>query len=397
MFSGTGKSFLIKTIRNVCQSYGINVVLTSTTNVSSENIDGQTIHKFTGINLNTEPAIMIVNNMSTYRQNAIRQVELLIIDEVSMMSIKLFEKINKVFRLVRDDCRPFGGIRLLLSGDLLQLPIVRKNSIPVRTILDSDLWPKLNVSYTSMDMVIRQTDVDFVSALNEIRTCTENFLSDDTISIIRSMIRLPDPDDFKIIYLSGLRSECDTINNIMCKKIFNIRKQYTYDDVSLCCDMRVIFVENVKKFNIPKGTIGIIVGFVKNKTAENPDNRWPMLPVIKIPNRSDIVLNNDVMPLKPAFAITVHAAQGCTLDRIALNVYSLFEYQHFYTAISRVRTCDDVFILPKRMYVDCDLLPNHQILNYIKFKVKFVNPHIKDCLSRYYETDCYKTGFIENN
>jgi len=107
------------------------------------------------------------------------------------------------------------------------------------------------------------------------------------------------------------------------------------------------------------------------------------------------------VPLKIAYAVTVHFSQGCTLNRIAVNVYSLFERQHFYTAISRVRSREDVFIIPGSSYDDQTTTNQsaEKVLLYILKFVKYTDPVILKHLERYYGKNTidghYETGSDE--
>lgn len=454
--AGSGKSFLINIICDICRDCGICVTPTSTTNKSSQNINGITIHSFTDIRINTKSTMTIVREMHDSKIKKINSLELLVIDEISMMSVEFFEKMNDIFKFVRRNNDWFGGVRILLCGDVLQLPIIRTKNEDIKTVFDSKIWKQINFKYNNMNIIMRQTDGGFIDALNEIRTHPgyPKPLSHNTMEILKSMIRPHDPNDDSIIYISGLNSECEYVNRKLSSKILSENKNFNYTEHTyslknpedhrrgkktvLCVGMKIIFTDTIYSSSnlcIPAGTTGFITDFVSTgvngddnlysvlhqdripyskslcvqsdlEEAGVPKNavEWKCFPVIQTPNRQVIPTHlyhykfvyNPIskcnkaievtikMPLSIAHAITVHKAQGCTLNRIVLNIYSLFEYQHFYTAISRVRTRDDIFILPGTNYdniVEDIGRARKNILSYIHCNVKFANKHILNCLS----------------
>lgn len=476
--AGSGKSFLIDTLAGVCAKFCVPVSITSTTKRSSDNISGTTVHSFSGIGYNTTTTAQIVKKMSKINRARIMGAQLLIIDEISMMSPYFVEKMNALFKIVRKNSSWFGGMRVFMCGDMLQLPIVRKENEPRRELFDIPGWDDIGFVYCKLSMIMRQTDPGFVAALNEIRSHTgpPAQLSIDTIGVIKSMIRPCDPYDSTITYLSGLHRECAEINNRMSQRILAANDNFVFETrIVNCCDSRTASVESVKLCNgikvivtgnlfsatgagITNGTVGTIVDFAKPDTsgtmmsvtdgrpinhryycgshdAMPSSSRAPVkkqladdiiycvhgnpvsvstqlnaedsiYPVIEVDGDRSIIGNyvkfeyvfneqtefNNVtkiitgIPLKIAYAVTVHFSQGCTLNRIAVNVYSLFERQHFYTAISRVRSREDVFIIPGNSYED-QTTGNHsveRVLLYILKLVKYTDPVILKHLARYY-------------
>lgn len=471
--AGSGKSFLIKIICDICRDSGIRVTPTSTTNKSSQNINGITIHSFTDIRINTKSTMKIVRDMRDSKIEKINSVELLVIDEISMMSVEFFEKMNNIFKLVRGNNDWFGGVRLMLCGDVLQLPIIRTGNEDIKTVFDSKIWKQVNFKYNDMSIIMRQTDGGFIDALNEIRTHPgyPKPLSHNTMEILKSMIRPHEPADDNIIYISGLNSECEYVNRKLSSKILSENQNFNYVENTyslknpeyrrpgkktvLCVGMKIIFTDTIyssSNFCIPAGTTGFITDFVSAGLNDHDNNLYSVLRQDRVPYSKSLCVNginleevkvpeNTVdwkcfpvvqtadrrvipthlyhykfvynpiskcnkaieatvkMPLSIAYAITVHKAQGCTLNRIVLNVYSLFEYQHFYTAISRVRTRDDVFILPGANYdslVGDISRARKDILSYIHCNVKFANRHILNCLNEFDDGRNY-TGYPKSS
>lgn len=493
--AGSGKSFLIETISNILGYFLIPIAITSTTKRSSDNICGNTIHSYTGIGYNTGTVTHILKKMSKVNRAFITNTQLLIIDEISMISSYFIEKMDALFKIIRKNKSRFGGMRVFLCGDMLQLPMVRKQNEARREIFDIPWWNEVGFVYCRMDIIMRQDDPGFIHALNEIRTHIgyPANMSISTIDVIKSMIRPCDMDDPEITYLSGLHKECTDINNRMARNMLLLNANFEFETrtvgccdrsnpviqtITLCKGIKVITTSNMYSTNglstITNGTVGVIVDFIRyekglmvsnetnlpvqyscygsiNNNGETHQSQpsqtkygLPTLthdniycvheklvtidtqinnfsnvyPVIDVCGKRCVVGNyvkyeyvfnestecNNVLkiitgiPLKIAYAVTVHFAQGCTLNKIAINVYSLFERQHFYTAISRVRKREDIFIIPSRSYTDKQDTNTDrsvsQVLIHILRYIKYTDPVILRHLEQYYgkETDTVQTS-----
>ncbi len=182
---GTGKSYTIKRLYRHL-NLKKNVGLTSLTGVSALIIGGRTLHSFLGIGLGTETEDTLYAKISKNRKilNKWRSLHLLIIDEVSMMNVALFEKLNSLAKRIRLSERPFGGIQLLLSADFLQLPPVSKQR-DVDTIFcfETDAWKECIDEVVYLTDIVRQQDATFCKALSEIRL---GCVSDETKELIGS-------------------------------------------------------------------------------------------------------------------------------------------------------------------------------------------------------------------
>lgn len=165
--AGTGKSQSILCIKRDCEKKGIKCDITSTTGISAININGQTIHRFSGIKTGDKPLDQILKNIAYTNKDCIKRIKeckLLILDEVGMLGKRNFEIINSVFKHFRKSRLPFGGIQIILTGDFLQLSPVNDDYC-----FESEVWDQLDLDYIIMDTPYRYKSLQHYEMLKRIR------------------------------------------------------------------------------------------------------------------------------------------------------------------------------------------------------------------------------------
>jgi ATP-dependent DNA helicase PIF1 len=387
--AGTGKSALIKYFTSTKHS-GKVIGLTSTTGISALNIGGSTLHSFLGIGLGKEDVDDLYDKIikNRDRRDLWLNLDILIIDEISMLHPDLFDKLEKVARKIRENEARFGGIQLVVTGDLFQLPCVSYNST---LITHSKKFKRCIDTVVELRNIIRQSDHKFKSILNKIRLGIVDPQVKNTLKT--RFVKPPKKskefkgqtethiDNIRPTKLFCTRKSVDHLNekelNKLAKQGYEFR-EYTMDFVSQDCPISFDYVtQNFIKnsttpltlclseqtqvmltYNIsPKlvnGSRGIVVGFT-------PDKDYPIVEFINgiitpiKPNKFSLhhtLRNGKVkqvgyavqIPLKIAYALTIHACQGSTLDYVSIDLREIFEYGQAYTALSRVRTLDGLFI-----------------------------------------------------
>lgn len=364
--AGCGKSYLIKRIYKD-MSIDFNIGLTSTTGISANIIGGKTIHSFLGIGIGTDSVRKLYKkiNTSPFLQNRWKRLNVLIIDEVSMLSVELFEKIEELARMVRQNEAPFGGIQIVLSGDFLQLPAVKSDKF----CFESKIWPKCIDETILLTEVMRQTDQVFIRVLNKIRV--GNF-DDECKQVIgerevacevkdgilptrlystnqivdrangRYYAALPDPEheykiEFKWHKSMPPRAKEDIESNI------NI--PFT---ISLKIGAQVIYLVNESSDkNMFNGARGIVTGFIENcPKVLFTDGRTRIVSkkTLEVHQNDELIVSYTQIPLKLAWALTIHKSQGQTIDLVRVNLSRIFEYGQFYTALSRCRSLQNLYI-----------------------------------------------------
>lgn len=360
---GTGKSELIKKIYKDMASYHI-VGLTSLTGVSAHLIGGVTLHSYLGIRLGVgsfEKLLKLVEENKIIKNRWIR-LDLLIVDEVSMLSMELFDKLEHIARVIRRNDKPFGGIQLLFSGDFYQLPCVLNDYF----CFESDMWNKCFEHYICLEKVIRQTDDAFINTLNKIRT---GDIDDECKRLIESR-EIPYLEKTGLIptMLYAINAKVDAANEKYYNKLSGdeyvykiafVWKQRVFDkekyenmarfqfELRLKKGAQVMHLVNTSDGELVNGSRGVVVDFVEGWPEVKFSNGLKKIitpAALDIEEGDFVVLSYMQVPLKLAFAASIHKSQGCTLDLVRIDLKNVFEYGQFYTALSRVKSLDGLYI-----------------------------------------------------
>lgn len=364
--AGTGKSVTLKKIIEHCESEGISFGVTATTGSAAFLIGGKTLHSYLGIGLAKDSAKDIFEYTRRNRPHTVkrlRALRVLIIDEISMLDIELFNKISEYLGLVRYNSKPFGGLQIVLTGDFCQLEPVTGDYC-----FTSELWNKLNLDIIYLNKMIRQdSDSKFQKILMKLRygVCSDKHLE------ILSKLKNNEITNIKPTILYPKNFNVDKINKLEYKKLIdagaekkiyevqypslkkNKDKSITWTDsldiseIELCVGCQVVVLANIdQEKGIINGTRGSIVQ-LKNKSV-----------IIKRVNglqyeieyhKTVSIEDKDVffcqIPLKLAYALTIHKAQGMTLDAVEIDIGSnIFAAGQAYTAISRAQNLKSIKI-----------------------------------------------------
>jgi ATP-dependent DNA helicase PIF1 len=367
--SGSGKSTVIKRFVDSFKNTRV-CYITSTTGVSALLVKGRTIHSFAGIGLGTADAMRLCGKVASNKKAVMRwkKATVLIIDEVSMLSPELFEKLEFIARYIRDDSRPFGGIQLILSGDFCQLPCVDNPDF----CFECDAWAKCVPNTVYLCQIMRQSDEAFQTILNEVRI---GKLSSNTKQALlaRVGVKLDNEMGIKPTKIFPTNSQSAMVNDKELKKLFvqgdvnsyemditcnneEIKEKFlknsiVEENIVLCTGAQVMLLFNMDiDAELVNGSRGVVTGF----TAEDS------LPIVKFLNGLEIIIPYNVwdveedgivvlracqIPLKVAYAVTIHKIQGCTLDYAEIDLSNVFEYGQAYVALSRVKKLENLSLI----------------------------------------------------
>jgi len=415
---GTGKSFLIKEVYNALPQAGRDTALTAMTGCAALLLHSKakTLHSWSGIGLGNDAVPLLVGKIKKSRRATLRwlKTDTLVIDEVSMMTPELFEKLEEIARTIRGNQRPFGGLQIIMVGDFYQLPPVSKGqSQDTEFVFESPLWSKLGLITHDLTEIVRQKDEAFQTILNQAR-CGQ--LTKESLKILKRRMNL----DYKSMeiqpsMLFTRRAEVDTINMTHLRKlgdrktylattIFNpltqtqgltkdspevvqatqgLDKVAAYSvELTLAVGAQVMLLTNMNPAaGLVNGSRGVVIGFDRPCTLGpgearpcsiglGPGEARPaskeevtvkrpadtVFPVVKFKSCTQIIQHHDwdtdmpgikrqQLPLKLAYAITIHKAQGATLDCALIDVGGrTFEYGQAYTALSRLKDMESLFI-----------------------------------------------------
>jgi len=394
---GSGKSALIKQIYHHAKTNWKNIQITALTGCASVllNCKAKTIHSWAGIGLCTGTTEYYVSKIKKrkFLKSAWQQVEVLVIDEVSMLSLKLFDTLDIIGKAVRGNSKPFGGIQLVFSGDFYQLPPVGSKDEPdtERFCFESENWSAAFPLTNQIEMkkIFRQTDDTYAAILNQIRegrikrkynelllqyvgrVPVSNLVAEPTklfptkakvdhINTERMMLLDNEEKVFGIRYLKNLeitKSEKEMRNQFTEKDIqyeleFLASNLNCEKEMKLKIGAQVMCIINMKTEEgdilLCNGSQGIVTGFCDltgfPRVKYNNQLEMVMAPHVwqsdKIPG-----IGVAQLPLILSWALTIHKCQGATLDAAEIDVGSgIFECGQTYVALSRVKSLDGLYL-----------------------------------------------------
>lgn len=365
--AGTGKTYVLhKFIKNARKS-GKNIAVTATTGLAATHLQGTTIHSWAGIGIHDELPKKFFSNMNKNIRDKIIKTDILVIDEISMMHDYRLDMIDTVLRKVRKNPAAFGGIQVVLSGDFFQLPPVsRRDGRQGGFINSSAVWQQNSFTVCYLKQQYRQSrDTEYRDILNGIRA---GQLRPSQIKALQDRKNgFDDPFQAKTRLLTT-NADVNAINEAHLQKLDGKEHEFYMDSegpkkyvevlrqsclapevLKLKKDAVVMCIKNDQKRKYFNGSLGKIVDFEK-KTG---------YPVVELNSGVAITVkpetwelrDNDVvrasvcqMPLRLAWAITVHKSQGMTLDSARIDLSNAFVEGMGYVALSRVRSFKDLIL-----------------------------------------------------
>ncbi|XP_068263222.1 ATP-dependent DNA helicase PIF1 [Nyctibius grandis] len=391
--AGTGKSFLLKKI--VGSLPPKSTYATASTGVAACHIGGTTLHTFAGIGSGKAPLEQCIQlaERSGVRQHWLA-CQHLIIDEISMVDGKFFDRLEAVARAVRKRDEPFGGIQLIICGDFLQLPPVCKGNEETKFCFQAKSWRKCIHINMELTEVRRQTDKTFVSLLSAVRLgrCTEevtrllmqtatNRSECDGILATRLCTHKDDVEITNERRLQQLSGEVHTFEALdsdpMLVRLIDAQCPVG-GRVELKLGAQVMLAKNLDvSQGLVNGARGVVVGF-ESEQKGLPKVRFlcGVTQVIKMEKwvfkgPSGVHLSRQQLPLKLAWAISIHKSQGMSLDYVEISLSRVFESGQAYVALSRARSLAGLRVLdfdPKVVRADPSVLQfyrqlrHHQLL-----------------------------------
>lgn len=358
--AGSGKTFLLNEFIKHLKKKNVSTGISASTGIAATHINGRTIHSWCGMGIeesfNHKVKTSIAKNEVKQR---IKKTEVLIIDEISMLSASRLDLVDTICRLVKKDEHPFGGLQVVLSGDFFQLPPVARGSEDGRFAFESDIWKEMNLKVCYLKEQHRHQDEKFLELLNSLRsrrglTEAKKALSARLNKKIKSEIKPTklythniDVDSHNNLELGRIKTRArifEMKNHGSSDLLKNLKKGCLAPEVlELKVGAVVMFVKNNFKELYVNGTVGRVIAFddesgyplietFKGDVIEAKREVWP------VEDSGGIVASISQIPLRLAWAITVHKSQGMSLDCAEIDLSRTFEYGMGYVALSRVRS-----------------------------------------------------------
>lgn len=403
--AGTGKTTFLHKLKKGSLK---RMAVVAPTGVAAINAGGVTIHSF--FQLPFGPILPetadIQNNsfskkFSRKKINIIRSLDLLVIDEVSMVRADLLDGIDRVLRQYRDKNKPFGGAQILMIGDLQQLsPVIKddewqllKNHYSTGFFFGSNAFQSANALTIELKHIYRQESEDFIKILNEIRTDSLSPVSSETLNK-RYFPNFSTDDNAGYITLTTHNNRADRINSVELHKLK--KKGFTYEadvegmfpeysypthlKLELKVGAQVMFVKNdsspeKRYFN---GKIGTIIDLSEDEVLVRcPEDKFDIItnPEIwkniqySIKPESKEIMEEEIgtfsqIPLRLAWAITIHKSQGLTFEKVIIDAQEAFAHGQTYVALSRCKTLEGI-VLTGPLTRKC-IINNHEVASFSK-------------------------------
>jgi hypothetical protein len=358
--AGAGKTYVLNQYIEYLKERKVPVAVTASTGIAATHMNGMTIHSWAGIGIRTviTQSDLVFMSKKKYLRDKMEIAKVLIIDEISMLHRVQLDMINQVLKFFKKNNRPFGGIQVIFSGDFFQLPPVGNNeNNREKFCFMSMAWVASNLAICYLTEQHRQSDSHLNNILNEIRSVQ---VSETSLELLR----MAKNTEFKvgwqppILYshnqdvnrtnnkylrdLSGKMTifEATTKGN---KKLVDLLKNSVRAEDSLYIKVgaKVMFVKNNYEKNYINGTLGTVVGYSEDlPVVELTDGKkmtvQPETWAIEDEMGKPLASFNQI-PIRLAWAITVHKSQGMTLDYAQVDLSRTFERGQGYVALSRLK------------------------------------------------------------
>jgi len=364
---GSGKTHTINEFVGWLRASGIEPSVTAATGIAATHVGGMTLHSWSGIGVSESLSKADVDRIAGKEHIArrIQKAKVLIIEEISMLSAATFEMASAVCREVRRSDAPFGGLTVVLVGDFFQLPPVSRGR-EVEFAYLSKTWRELNPIACYLTEQYRQDDAAFLEVLSAIRSGNVEELHHEHLasrqvspSEISSVSEVPK--------LFSHNADVDRINAMELAKIRGVARTFKMsakgkdslveglkrgclspETLELKEGAAVMFTKNSPQGRFVNGTLGVVKGWGEGGlpiVATKDGSRVTAEPMEwQMEEQGKVKASISQIPLRLAYAMTVHKSQGMSMDAAVMDLSRAFEYGQGYVALSRVRRLSGVYL-----------------------------------------------------
>lgn len=385
---GAGKTYVLNQYIDQARDEGLHVAVTASTGIAATHINGQTIHSWSGIGVNTALTDSLYDRIRKYRERSIQHTDVLVIDEISMIHAWMLDLVDEVCRRVRKRrSEPFGGIQVVMSGDFYQLPPVsvggRNNDLieppaeyvsqreryakegrdPEGFVTESFAWRELSPTVCYLTEQHRQDDGRLLHVLTDIR---EGHVDIEDRKALRERIGVQPDENEAVTHLFPVNKQADRINQRRLDALDTDPHYYKAtatgipnlverlkktmlapEHLILKEGATVMALKNDPDHEYVNGSLGIITGFKHGYPIVDFENgsevvmepaEWQMT------DGDKILASVEQVPLRCAWAITIHKSQGMTLDNAIMDLSRSFAPGMGYVALSRVQDLNGLYL-----------------------------------------------------
>ncbi|MDM1247223.1 AAA family ATPase [Acinetobacter sp. R933-2] len=370
--AGAGKTYTLNQYINYLKVRKVPVAITASTGIAATHMNGMTIHTWAGIGIKDILSDDDLKRMKErkYLKEHLENAQVLIIDEISMLHAKQLNLVNQVLKYFKESDEAFGGIQVIAAGDFFQLPPVGKNDEKNRDkfCFMSNAWVEAKFRVCYLTEQYRQDDSALNDILNAIRAqsiqaqhiqalqATKNQDIGDTYTRLYTHNMDVDSLNFKHLNeISGKEHQFVAVTDGNEKLIETLKSSVRApDELTLKKHAKVMFVKNNFDMGYINGSLGEVIGFEE-------DDELGILPKVKLNDGTTLLVepetwsvDNDAgktiaslqqVPLRLAWAITIHKSQGMTLEAAEINLTHTFEKGQGYVALSRLKSIDGLRLL----------------------------------------------------
>lgn len=377
--AGTGKTYLLSQYTQYLKERRVYPTIVAPTGIAASHLGGQTIHSFFALGIRDSIDEGYVDFLldKKYLKTRFSKLKLLIIDEVSMISPEIFSSMDLILRSFKGTDAPFGGVQVVISGDFFQLPPVSKVPKEKRFAWQSPAWKALDLQTCYLQEKFRQNDDKLIQILDDIRS---GEISSSSEVLLESRHEKELASHFSPTKLYTHNVDVDRINLDELAKLEGDPKLFAYeskgsekniekifksslvlDELALKKGAVVIFIKNNTEAGYVNGTTGTVQSF-------SPIDNMPIVITteglkIKLEpeewslenDSGKVVATVSQVPLRLAWAITIHKSQGMTLDAAEIDLSKTFETGQGYVALSRIKNIEGLRLMglnPMALRVD---------------------------------------------
>ena len=369
--AGSGKTYLLNEYIKYLEDHDIAVAVTASTGIAATHMNGMTIHGWSGIGVRNVMGERELEQLEEkkYLWKRFEKARVLIIDEVSMLHGFQLDMIEKVCKRFKRSSSPFGGLQVILSGDFFQLPPVEKSKsegeIKSSMVYESEAWKILNPAICYLTEQHRQEDDVLTDILNTIRSnsleekhyeeldkCIDRELGGmKATKLYTHNINVDNENEMELSLIGGVE-KVYSMTSKGHEIIVDILKKscLAYEELRLKVGAEVMCIKNNFDKGYVNGSRGVVKGFEQDSG----------LPIVKLYNGNTVTITPEVwmieedgrekasltqLPLRLAWAITIHKSQGMSLDNALIDLRKTFTYGMGYVALSRVRTLKGISLV----------------------------------------------------